>query len=89
VPAKSLRALEWDRPDLVGNLDEADHLQLRYAAFLGLPIEVLTHTTGEEAPSAAALRPRLRPTRALWLPVLAALAPAVVIGIVYLLGRGG
>jgi Helix-turn-helix domain len=88
VPAKSLRALEWDRPDLLGR-DEAYHLQLRYAAFLGLAMEALTHATGEEPPSPAAPRPRLRPTRAVWLPLLAALAPAVVILVLIVLGQTG
>jgi Domain of unknown function (DUF4115) len=72
-----------------GSPDEAYHLQLRYAAFLGLTMEGLTRATGEEAPSVAALPSRLRPTRPLWLPMLAALAPAAVIGIVYVLGRAG
>jgi cytoskeleton protein RodZ len=87
VPAKSLRALEWDRPDLVGSPGQAHDLQARYAAFLGLAREALTRATAEEEPLAAARRPRLLPMRASWLPVLAALAPAVVIVAVLVLGR--
>jgi cytoskeleton protein RodZ len=95
VPAKSLRALEWDRPDLLGSPGQAYDLQARYAAFLGLAREALTRATEEEAPReappAAAPRWRLRrtPTPALWLPMLAALAPAVVIVAVLVLGRTG
>jgi cytoskeleton protein RodZ len=89
VPAKSLRALEWDRRDLLGSPDEASKLQLRYASFLGLATEALTYPTGEEAPAPAAPRPRLRPTRAVWLPLLAALAPAVVIVVLIFLGQTG
>jgi cytoskeleton protein RodZ len=90
VPAKSLRALEWDRPDLLESPGEADHLQLRYAAFLGLAVEGLTTATGTvEEPPAAAPGPKRRSRRALVLPVLAALAPAVVIAVVFVLGRTG
>lgn len=90
VPAKSLRALEWDRPDLLESPGDADHLQLRYAAFLGLAVEGLTSATGTvEEPAAAPPRPRRRPRRVLLLPVLAALAPAVVIAVVFVLGRTG
>jgi cytoskeleton protein RodZ len=100
VPAKSLRALEWDRPDLLGSPAEAEHLHLRYAAFLGLGMEGLTSATGavvEPAvveptvaePTVAAPRPKDRSRRAVWLPALAALAPAVVIGVVFVVGRTG
>jgi cytoskeleton protein RodZ len=92
VPAKSLRALEWDRPDLLESPGEADHLQLRYAAFLGLAVEGLTSATAtveEPEPTTAAPQPRRRRRRVLLLPVLAALAPAVVIAVVFVLGRTG
>jgi transcriptional regulator with XRE-family HTH domain len=87
VPAKSVRALEWDRPDLVGAPGDADRIAHRYAAFLDLEVEMpapapLTVTAGT-----AATAPASKTKRALWWPILAALAPAVVIGVVYLLGR--
>jgi transcriptional regulator with XRE-family HTH domain len=89
VPAKSLRALEWERPDLLGDGPEADNLQLRYAAFLGLAVEGLTRATRAEPPAAPPAQPRLVSRRVVWLPVAAALAPAVVIGAVYLIGKAG
>jgi transcriptional regulator with XRE-family HTH domain len=79
LPAKSLRALEWDRPDLIEG--EADDVERRYAGFLGLEVE-LPATVAPAAPPAA---PRQR--RAVWLPLLAALAPVAVIGAVYVLSR--
>jgi Domain of unknown function (DUF4115)/Helix-turn-helix domain len=90
VPARNLRALEWDRADLLGNPREADQLHLRYAAFLGLAVEGLTSATAiAEAPAVAAPapRPKSRLRRAVWLPVLAALAPAVVIAVVFVLDQ--
>jgi MFS family permease len=39
IPAKNLRAIEWDRGDLLGNPRELDRVERRYAAFLGLPAE--------------------------------------------------
>jgi hypothetical protein len=91
VPAKSLRALEWDRPDLVGGFGEADRITRRYAALLGLEVEEpAAEAAAAAAPAAvAAPRPRLRRRRVVWLPLLAALAPVAVIGVVYLLGKTG
>jgi cytoskeleton protein RodZ len=90
VPARSLRALEWDRPDLLGGFGEADRIERRYAAFLGLEVEEpAAAPTTAAAPAAAAPRLRLRPKRALWLALLAAVAPAVVIAVVYVLGETG
>jgi Helix-turn-helix domain len=86
VPAKSLRALEWDRPDLVGGVGDPDRIAHRYAAFLGLEVET---PAAAPAPVTAPATSGPKTKRALWLPMLAALAPAVVIGIVYVLGRAG
>jgi cytoskeleton protein RodZ len=91
VPAKDLRALEWDRADLLGSPGEADHLHLRYAAFLGLAVEGLTSATGTaaEAPVAApapAPEPKAK-RRSLLVPLLAVLAPAVLIGVLVVLGE--
>jgi MFS family permease len=38
IPAKNLRAIEWDRGDLLGNPRELDRVERRYAAFLGLAV---------------------------------------------------
>jgi hypothetical protein len=90
VPAKSLRALEWDRPDLVGGTGDADRLAHRYAAFLGLEAETPAPTPAvAAAPAAAEPTGKTETKRVLWLPLLAALAPAVVIAVVYVLGRAG
>jgi MFS family permease len=36
IPAKDLRAIEWDRGDLLGGAENIERIQRRYAAFLGL-----------------------------------------------------
>jgi hypothetical protein len=73
LPAKSLRALEWDRPDL---LPDAGELDRRYAAFLGLD-------GGPPAAEVAAAPSAARPARpGLWVPLAAVLAPALVTAIV-------
>jgi hypothetical protein len=81
VPAKSLRALEWDRPDLIGDEEEAERIGGRYAALLGLE-------KAEPAPAPVPAPPRATERKpALWLPMLAALAPVAVIVVVYAVGR--
>jgi Helix-turn-helix domain/Domain of unknown function (DUF4115) len=82
VPAKSLRALEWDRPDLIGDEDEAERIGRRYAALLGLEKAEPAPVPVPAAPPRATKR---KP--ALWLPMLAALAPVAVIVVVYAVGR--
>jgi hypothetical protein len=87
IPTKALRAIEWDRRDLVG---DADRIERRYAAFLGVPPARPTSSVIESLPSGrnagrsvrlglAALA-RLPP---LLVPVL--LAPLIVISLVTLL----
>jgi MFS family permease len=36
IPARDLRAIEWDRGDLVGSPRDAERIERQYAAFLGL-----------------------------------------------------
>jgi hypothetical protein len=90
IPAKALRAIEWDRRDLVGDAADADQIERRYAAFLGVPRARPTSSVIESPPSGryagrfvrlglAALA-RLPP---LLVPVL--LAPLIVISLVTLL----
>jgi MFS family permease len=38
IPAKNLRAIEWDRGDLLGSARDVDHIEQQYAAFLGLDV---------------------------------------------------
>jgi hypothetical protein len=82
VPAKSLRALEWDRPDLIGDEDEAEQIGRRYATLLGLEEPELAPAPVPAAPPAPATERK----PALWLPILAALAPVAVIVVVYAVG---
>jgi Helix-turn-helix domain len=85
VPAKSVRALEWDRPDLIGDEDEAERIGRRYAALLGLE-----KVEPAPAPVPAAPPPHATERKpALWLPMLAALAPVAVIVVVYAVGKTG
>jgi MFS family permease len=42
IPAKDLRAIEWDRGDLLGSPRDADRIERQYAAFLGLDVGPVT-----------------------------------------------
>jgi transcriptional regulator with XRE-family HTH domain len=81
IPAKSLRAIEWDRADLLASPGDADRIERQYAAFLGLE-EAPPPAETAEAPAS----PR-RVRRAVWIPLLAGLTPLLVIGLVYGLGE--
>jgi hypothetical protein len=86
IPAKSLRALEWDRRDLLGGNGAGELIERRYATFLGLDL-------GTPAPApAAAAEPTVvaeakppAPSRdvslAEWLSLLAALGPPLVVSL--------
>jgi hypothetical protein len=86
IPAKILRAIEWDRRDLLGDAADADRIERRYAAFLGMPPDRPTSPVIESPPSRRSVRrglaalARLPP---LLVPVL--LAPLIVISLVTLL----
>jgi transcriptional regulator with XRE-family HTH domain len=97
IPAKSLRALEWDRKDLLGGNGVDELIERRYAAFLGLevaapaaaaePAAAPEPAVGRE-PAAAAEAEAPRPSRGVslseWLAVLAALGPPLVIALPFL-----
>jgi MFS family permease len=68
LPAKSLRALEWDRGDLIGSPGDADRIRRRYAGSLGLEVESPAADEAEVPPS------RHRPGPGVWAdPALAAI----------------
>jgi protein arginine phosphatase len=58
VTAKSLRAIEWDRRDLLGSPGDAHRIERQYAAFLGLgpkaDFELVLICTGNQARSPVA-----------------------------------
>jgi transcriptional regulator with XRE-family HTH domain len=100
VTAKDLRALEWDRQDLLGN-GVGDQIQRDYAAFLGLEIEAPAATAPPKQlpaplpsevipvePEAAEPETEPRPSREVtrdeWLPLLAALGPPLVIALPFI-----
>lgn len=86
VPAKSLRALEWDRRDLLGGNGAGELIERRYAAFLGLdlgrPAVAAETAVAEEVE--APRHPR-DVSLAEWLAVLAALGPPLVIALPFVL----
>jgi protein-tyrosine phosphatase len=43
IPAKSLRAVEWDRRDLLGTPGDAYRIEREYAAYLGLQLDPQEH----------------------------------------------
>jgi cytoskeletal protein RodZ len=49
IPAKILRALEWDRPDLLTGAEEVPRLEREYAAYLGLD-DATEEYTGDTPP---------------------------------------
>lgn len=90
ISAKILRAIEWDRRDLLGDAADTDRMERRYAGFLGLRLERPASSAIESPPSrrnakrfmrgALAALARLPP---LLVPVL--LAPLIVITLVTVL----
>jgi cytoskeletal protein RodZ len=79
VPTKILRAIEWDRDDLLANHGDADRIQRDYASFLGLDETPPLPESGQ-----AASAPR-RTRRGLWALLLTGLAryrqPLFLVGI--------
>jgi MFS family permease len=59
VPAKSLRAIEWDRGDLLGSSHDVDRIARRYAAFLGLEVDTPATEVAAGHPSPRTGRPVL------------------------------
>lgn len=58
IPASSLRAIEWDRSDLLSNSGEVERIAGRYATFLGLdtapaPAETAGVSSASSAPRRA------------------------------------
>jgi hypothetical protein len=90
IPTKSLRALEWDRRDLLGGDGAGELLERRYATFLGLDLGTPAPATplpapvvSTPAPAKAAPSPReVRLSE--WLPLLAALGPPLVIALPFI-----
>ena len=82
IPAKILRAIEWDRRDLLGDAADADRIERRYAAFLGLePAPSGDVETVEPPPSRRSARSFV------WVALLG-LAPLLVIALGYALQAG-
>jgi hypothetical protein len=81
VPARILRAIEWDRGDLLADPVDADRIKREYAAYLGLDERPRPDET------VAAPPPPRRVRRAVLLPLLAGLAPLLMIGLIYVLGE--
>ena len=94
IPTKSLRALEWDRRDLLGGDGAGELLERRYATFLGLDLgrpapatplpEPVVSAPVASAPAKAAPSPR-EVSLSEWLPLLAALGPPLVIALPFIL----
>lgn len=84
IPAKTLRALEWDRHDLLGGNGDGELIERRYAAFLGLDLGTPKPALAAE-PAVVAEAEVPPPSRdvslAEWLALLAALGPPFVIGL--------
>jgi hypothetical protein len=89
IPTKTLRAVEWDRGDLVGGFGEVDRIERAYADFLGLmlaPPAVEVPAAPSPSPTAAP-SPSRRAVPATSLPLLASLPLPIVIVLVAVLGE--
>ena len=97
IPAKTLRAVEWDRGDLLGGFGEVARIERAYADFLGLmlaPPAVEVPAAPSPAPTAApSPSPTAAPSRSRWavpatsLPLLASLPLPIVIVLVAVFGE--
>jgi transcriptional regulator with XRE-family HTH domain len=81
IPAKTLRALEWDRRDLLDGNGAGELIERRYATFLGLDLGTSTPAVAAEPAVASAVRPSRDVSLAEWLALLAALGPPLVIAL--------
>jgi Helix-turn-helix domain len=83
VPAKSLRAVEWDRRDLLRGNGAGELIEHRYAAFLGLELErpAAVAAAGTKTAVAEAPLPSRDVRLSEWLAPLAALGPPIVIAL--------
>jgi hypothetical protein len=77
-----VRALEWERRDLLGSNHDAERLQRQYAAFLGEEAVSPPHAA-EAQPSA----PVVGRVHAAWVPILVGLALTFATALVYFLGE--
>jgi transcriptional regulator with XRE-family HTH domain len=77
VPAKILRAIEWDRRDLLARTADVEGIERRYRAFLGLEVDA-------PSPPAEATPPRRGAGRNVWIALLAGFVPLVVVALAYL-----
>jgi cytoskeletal protein RodZ len=75
IPTKSLRALEWGRRDLL-DAQDAERIERRYAAFLGLEPAAPSPGARKVAPPRAT-----KGSRSDWFLLVAALAPPLVIAL--------
>jgi hypothetical protein len=86
IPTKILRAIEWDRRDLLGNVRDVDRIERHYAAFLGLQVNTPTPAVEARPPSRRAARGvRVAPAGLSPSLVLALLAPLLVITVAFVL----
>jgi transcriptional regulator with XRE-family HTH domain len=83
VPAKTLRALEWERRDLLGSARDADRIERAYAAYLGEEAGLALTDAAQAPPSASSVSG----VRAAWIPVLGGLSLTFVITLVYVLAE--
>jgi transcriptional regulator with XRE-family HTH domain len=78
VPARTLRALEWDRRDLLAGSADVERIERRYRVFLGVEVDDVAPPPTETPP------PRRLARRDVWIALLAGLVPLLVIALAYL-----
>jgi transcriptional regulator with XRE-family HTH domain len=78
VPARTLRALEWDRRDLLAGSADVERIERRYRAFLGVEVDEVPSPPTEAPP------PRRLARRDVWIALLAGLVPLLLIALAYL-----
>jgi hypothetical protein len=78
VPARTLRALEWDRRDLLAGSADVERIERRYRAFLGLEVDDMPSPPTGAAPARRMARSDV------WIALIAGVVPLLVIAVAYL-----
>jgi cytoskeletal protein RodZ len=86
LPSKSLRAVEWDRLDLLGSSDETDRVLRAYASFLDVDIGAAALDEAPENTATDQRSPPRKPVRGRSILLWIAVGAPLVIALAYVVG---